>query len=424
MNECIWKDLLTKVGDETISYDKQGNPTSYLGHTLTWEKGRQLKSFGNLSYTYNANGIRTSKTNNGVKHTYTLEGTKILRETYGNTTLVPMYDNEDSICGIIYNNVPYYFRKNLQGDIIAIVDKDAKEVARYSYDAWGACTVVSASNVIGYANPFRYRGYYYDIENNLYYLNNRYYNPNIGRFLNTDKYIGVNNDISTYDLYSYCGNCPINRYDKGGLFWTIIENGFKWIVRNTLNQTNEFFLTLGIDTAGLGAKVLDMYEKNGTYHASKDCWQQYFGYNDLYDIAFDIGTSMAKDKFPFNYNNKNYIFGVWKGSYVNLGAGAELGIYYGGPYHWFVDTNLSMFMTLELKYNGKQIISHYERTWWITGFNPKYLYVSADELQATYTVTFDDKNMYKKFKEGPKADKWTYTFPPCYNKTPKARLVF
>ena len=145
-----------KVGDNSIFYDRQSNPISYLGNTLTWEKGRQLKSFGNLSYTYNANGIRTSKTNNSVKHTYTLEGTKILRETYGDTTLVPIYDNEDSICGIIRNNVPYYFKKNLQGDIIAIVDKDAKEVARYSYDAWGACTVVSASNVIGYANPFRY----------------------------------------------------------------------------------------------------------------------------------------------------------------------------------------------------------------------------------------------------------------------------
>ena len=104
-----------------------------------------------------------------------------------------MYDNEDSVCGIIYNGVPYYFRKNLQGDIIAIVDKDAKEVARYSYDAWGACTVVSASNVIGYANPFRYRGYYYDIENKLYYLNSRYYDPAVGRFINADDttYIGA-----------------------------------------------------------------------------------------------------------------------------------------------------------------------------------------------------------------------------------------
>ena len=71
----VWKDLLTAYDGQTIAYDAQGNPTSYLGHTLTWEKGRQLKRFVKsdgtvIDYTYNANGIRTSKTVNGVKHEY------------------------------------------------------------------------------------------------------------------------------------------------------------------------------------------------------------------------------------------------------------------------------------------------------------------------------------------------------------------
>lgn len=100
-----WKDLLTKVGSQTISYDKQGNPTSYLGHTLTWEKGRQLKSFDNITYTYNANGIRTSKTVNGVKHTYTLDGTKVLRETWGNNTLISLYDNEYAVSSVTVNRI-------------------------------------------------------------------------------------------------------------------------------------------------------------------------------------------------------------------------------------------------------------------------------------------------------------------------------
>ena len=131
-----WHDLLTGIESESITYDAQGNPTTYLGHTLTWEKGRQLKKFDNIEYTYNANGIRTSKKVNGVLHTYTLDGTKILRETWGDNTLVPLYDNEDSVCGILYNDEPYYFVKNLQDDVIAIVNKDAETVARYSYDAW------------------------------------------------------------------------------------------------------------------------------------------------------------------------------------------------------------------------------------------------------------------------------------------------
>ena len=78
-----WKDLLTSFDGKVIEYDTQGNPVKYLGHTLAWEKGRQLRKFDNIEYTYNANGIRMSKTVNGVKHTYTLEETKILREVWG-----------------------------------------------------------------------------------------------------------------------------------------------------------------------------------------------------------------------------------------------------------------------------------------------------------------------------------------------------
>ena len=88
-----------------------------------------------------------------------------------------MYDNEDAVCGIQYNGEPYYFFKNLQGDIIAITDKDAKVVAKYTYDAWGVCTIAQDVSDCGIANvnPFRYRGYYYDSEIGLYYLQSRYY---------------------------------------------------------------------------------------------------------------------------------------------------------------------------------------------------------------------------------------------------------
>lgn len=217
-----WKDLLTKVGNQTISYDDQGNPTSYLGHTLTWEKGRQLKSFDNNSYTYNANGIRTSKTVNGVKHTYILDGNKILKETWGNNTLIPLYDNEDSVCGIIFNNEPFCFLKNLQGDIIAITDKDGKVIAKYSYDAWGVCTVVQDISEVGIAkiNPIRYRGYYFDQEIEMYYLQKRYYNPSVCRFINADtaETLTYPVDSESTNLFSYCHNNPINETDCTGLF--------------------------------------------------------------------------------------------------------------------------------------------------------------------------------------------------------------
>ena len=211
-----WKDLLTKVGNQTISYDNQGNPTSYLGHTLTWEKGRQLKSFDTNTYTYNANGIRTSKTVNGVTHTYTLDGTKILKEVWGNNTLVPLYDNEDSVCGIEYNGTAYWFYKNLQGDIISIANAGGDVIAKYTYDAWGkVCSIIDTdgnaitdNSNIAIINPYRYRGYYYDTEIGMYYLQSRYYDPTVGRFVNADfpTIFSIYDNAFMINYYTYCYN--------------------------------------------------------------------------------------------------------------------------------------------------------------------------------------------------------------------------
>ena len=226
--DAVWKDLLTGYGDQSITYDAQGNPTSYLGHTLTWEKGRQLKSFDNIQYTYNANGIRTSKTVDGVRHDFVLDGAKILRETWNNNTLVPLYDNEDSVCGIIFNNAPFYFQKNLQGDVIAIVDKNAQVVAKYSYDAWGVCAVIQDTSDCGIAaiNPYRYRGYYYDAEIGMYYLRSRYYNPSVGKFVNADKaeYILIETDDRFANLNAYCLNEPVFGIDEWGFASGYIDN--------------------------------------------------------------------------------------------------------------------------------------------------------------------------------------------------------
>ena len=219
-NYTTWKDLLTSYDGREIVYDAQGNPTSYLGHTLTWEKGRQLKSFDSNTYTYNANGIRTSKTVDGVTHTYTLDGTKILRETWGNNTLIPLYDNEESVCGILYNDEPFYFFKNLQGDIISIMNREGNVVAKYSYDAWGACTVTqnTSSCQIATINPFRYRGYYYDRETALYYMSSRYYDFVNSRFICCDiieSILPIQNVLEV-NLYSYCECDAVNTYDSNG----------------------------------------------------------------------------------------------------------------------------------------------------------------------------------------------------------------
>ena len=182
-----------------------------------------MNTFDNVTYSYNASSIRTRKVSNGIAHDYTLDGITILKESWGTNTIIPLYDNEDDVCGIIYNGTPFYFLKNLQGDVIAITDEFAKIVARYSYDAWGICSIDQDLTNIGIAtiNPYRYRSYYFDLETGLYYLQSRYYDPTTGRFLNFDstEYLNYSGTILSHNLICYCDNNPVNATDYFGHSW-------------------------------------------------------------------------------------------------------------------------------------------------------------------------------------------------------------
>ena len=248
--DSVWKDRLIGYGDKTVTYDAQGNPTRYLGSAMTWEKGRQLKSPGMMKgYTYNANGVRTFKSVGGYPTAFTVEGTKILRAKMGYGQWIPVYDNEDSVCGIIYNDVPYYFQKNLQGDIIGIVDENGTMVARYRYDAWGACTIVAdtSGQNIAENNPYRYRSYFFDSETGFYYLQSRYYDPTTGRFINGDQAVisVVVGAKSGHNSFAYCCNDPIGRADLMGYasYSTILKkSGSKWNIKTTLYDSKKTFL--------------------------------------------------------------------------------------------------------------------------------------------------------------------------------------
>lgn len=177
-----------------------------------------------------------------------------------------------------------------------------------------------------------------------------------------------------------------------------------------------------------GGFVID---KDGIFHARQEGSLksfEYSGYNDFYDKVFHYATDMNKAKFQFSDEDGNdYILWAWKGDYLNLGAGAEMGIYKrmvidGTPIeqvngtkteHWLVDQSLAMPMTLKLDYNGKTIISYDPKRvdhqindplskdtnkWWVTGFNPDYQDKKASQLKATYTVDFSGKeSLYDAF---------------------------
>ena len=185
---------------------------------MTWENGRELATAtsGNtsLAFTYDGNGIRTSKTVNGVEHKYYYSGGKLLRETYGNNILDFAYNPDGSLYSFRYNQTYYYYVTNLQGDVIGIVDANGNTVASYEYDPYG--DVISATGSLAETNPMRYRGYYYDTETGLYYVSSRYYDPEIGRFINADSLVSTGQGILGNNMFAYCLNNPVNYVDKNG----------------------------------------------------------------------------------------------------------------------------------------------------------------------------------------------------------------
>ena len=224
-----WKDLMTGYNGQNITYDAIGNPLSYRdGMNFTWE-GRQLKTAvansKNLSYTYNDDGIRTGKTVDGVTTTYFLDGSTILAQKTGNDVLWFLYDSDGTRVGFTYNGTAYFYTTNAQGDVTGITDNNCNTVVEYTYDAWGKLlgTTGSMASTVGKVNPFLYRGYYYDSETGLYYLNSRYYDPQTGRFLNADGQFNPETGLVGMNLFAYCSNNPVNMVDQDGDFGTPIQ---------------------------------------------------------------------------------------------------------------------------------------------------------------------------------------------------------
>ncbi len=152
----------------------------------------------------------------------------------------------------------YLYEKDVFGNIIAIYNASGTKVASYCYDAWGNCTVLTNVNGVGTMNPFRYRGYYLDTETNLYYLQSRYYDSYVGRFINADDsdYLGEGeNELLSYNLFSYCANNPVMYIDPEGTW------GWKDIFQTALIVTGIVALTVAataavILTAGVAAPAL------------------------------------------------------------------------------------------------------------------------------------------------------------------------
>ena len=221
--DAEWGDLLTAYDGEAITYDGIGNPLSYRGWTMSWRGGRQLagmtKGSDTLSFAYNESGLRTNKTVNGVAHSYVWQGSKLAADITDAYALYFHYDSSGEVIGFTRTangtDTEYFYVKNLQGDILKVITATGTEAATYTYDAWGK--LLTSSGDLADVNPLRYRGYYYDVETGLYYLQSRYYDPETCRFINPDAFATTDADgVLSANMFAYCENNPIRNTDYVG----------------------------------------------------------------------------------------------------------------------------------------------------------------------------------------------------------------
>ena len=186
------------------------------------------KTGTSITYKYNDGGIRTQKTVNGVAANYYTDGANVIYETKGSDTFYYTYDAGGNLISFNLNGAEYYYVRNGQNDIIGLLDNTGAKVANYVYDSWGKLISITDANgnvkttditFVGYKNPYRYRGYRYDSETALYYLQSRYYDPVTCRFINADSQLNPGTGLTGANLFAYCGNNPVGRIDPNGHYW-------------------------------------------------------------------------------------------------------------------------------------------------------------------------------------------------------------
>lgn len=254
------KDILTNIKENDkiyqIEYDNYGNIINDGKGTLEYDERNQLKKYkycideGQFCYQYeneyyyNYQGIRYKKKvshsirygNNEEKvyeyfKIYYLDGNRIIKEEWRNlenqiTNEIMYYYDIEGLVGIEYQGKKYDIVKDILGNVSKIMYKN-RIIGEYEYDGWGKCVEKELSpeknteidTFVLHNNPFRYRGYYYDVETGWFWLSSRYYSPELCRFISPDSVDYLDpSSINGLNLYAYCNNDPINNVDPSGHF--------------------------------------------------------------------------------------------------------------------------------------------------------------------------------------------------------------
>ncbi|MCI8368147.1 MAG: RHS repeat-associated core domain-containing protein [Clostridia bacterium] len=352
-------DKLVNYNGETFTYNALGNPITYRGKAVSWLYGKFLTSYNGTTFAYNGAGQRVSKGN--IIFTYDSDG-RLLKQSNG---LKFIYDTT-GVAGLNYNGESYLYRKDVQGNIIAIIQWPNMIVARYEYDAWGNHVVTDKNgnpitSGIGVLNPFRYRSYYYDTETELYYLQTRYYDPELGRFISQDSIeYAAPETINGLNLYAYCANNPVMYVDPTGTMPKWLQKIVDW------TSTILGFLNPVSKVTGIGAVLVAAIEGRGA------------------DIISDWNNGSFN---PFNMNAQvalnSKVFSFYKGESVIRVQNSDVGLQIAGT----IFAGTSNFKVVELNHE----FGHGVQEKFIGGY---YLTRVALPSVITYFVNPNDRTYY------------------------------
>ena len=337
-----WKDLLVSVDDTELEYDANGNVILYGDREFTWTYGRSLTSvldgMDEYTYTYDENGIRTSKTVDGVTTYYNTKDGVILSQTDGENTWYFQYDTSGTPLGFVLNSTQYFYITNQMNDVLAITDTNGDIVGNYEYDAWGK--VLTADTDLAKQNPLRYRGYYNDNETGYYYLQSRYYDSSICRFINADipEISQMAKDIPVgTNLFAYCNNDSINYLDSfGNRRYSIRSYSKTWVTYFLLRNTSyvyDYESTIWSFSKIRGVKIT--MKSFAKYSIGKGSLFSINRRGELTSSFGGLSTSMTRGSATFSstFTYRGSSIGAFIGiskMYVNMGYYAYSTVYNRG----------------------------------------------------------------------------------------------
>ena len=307
-----WNDKLTKINTTEITYDEIGNPLNYRdGMSFTWKNGRWLSTTTlsdgtKITYRYNANGMRTQKkVGSKVTDYYYDSNDNLIAEKTDSATFFFYYDNKNNPIAFSYNGKMFYYVKNVQGDVVKILDEEGVSYASYVYDSWGNILEEKGEPILSRLNPLRYRGYVYDEDTAMYYLQTRYYDPTTGRFINADdtEFISSSGTAIGDNIFIYCENNPVNNVDYTGQWYT--------------NKHKEMTEKMGF--SGSAYKTVRDWVYNADAYpceSTDDYSAPFHSRNEALDIAkklYNLALEIKKEKKP-----KKFLIGEYRRGYTNI----------------------------------------------------------------------------------------------------------